>query len=94
MRGVSAVNHICSGHDCFPPRPAISGSNNVYVEGNSALNVGSGFAEHCCDGECHTGSVDSGSNTVYVNGNPIARIGDSVDCGSIIAQGVSTVLAG
>jgi uncharacterized Zn-binding protein involved in type VI secretion len=31
---------------------------------------------------------------VFVNGRPVARIGDAIDCGSIIARGCATVHAG
>jgi uncharacterized Zn-binding protein involved in type VI secretion len=41
----------------------------------------------------HTVNIASGSGTVYVNGKPIARIGDSIDAGSI-TSGSADVFAG
>lgn len=84
----------CSGHyPCFGPRPSVSGSPDVMVESIPAIRVGDPWALHCC-GSCHTGTTAKGSGTVFANGQPLMRIGDQIDCGSVSAQGASTVFAG
>ena len=53
------------------------------------------FVHNCCPGPvCHSGNLASGSSTVYVNGLQCGRIGDPVDCGSVVAQGSGNVFAG
>nr|AKN37320.1 hypothetical protein [Vibrio sp. 1F_97] len=43
---------------------------------------------------CHAGSLSGGSSSVFVNGKPLGRVGDAVDCGSVVAAGSSNVFAG
>jgi len=38
--------------------------------------------------------VVTGASNVHVNGRPVARIGDAINCGSMIAMGYPTVNAG
>lgn len=37
----------CTGHECFPPRPAIEGSPNVFVNGIAAVRLADRYAVHC-----------------------------------------------
>lgn len=91
---VSRLGDICSGHGCFPPRPIITASSDVYINGQQTARVGDALAPHCCKGSCHPGVITSGSSTVYVNGQPVARITSGVNCGSMIAQGSGNVFVG
>ena len=95
MPGVVRQGDNCSGHSCYPPRAATSGSPDVFVNGLPVHRVGDNWAAHACpDTPPHSGTMANGSATVFVNGQPIARIGDAVDCGSTAAQGSDNVLAG
>lgn len=94
MPAVSRLGDACSGHGCWPPRPSISASDNVFVNGRGALRQGDAYSVHCCKTNCHPGSLSSGSRSVFVNGRPLGRIGDPVNCGSVSAMGSDNVFAG
>lgn len=94
MPASSRLGDICTGHGCFPPRPSIGGSPNVFINGIKALRVTDPYAVHVCGIAAHGSQVAAGSGTVYVNGLPMARIGDAVACGSAVAQGSPNVFAG
>ena len=95
MPAVHLKGQQCSGHGCFPPRPNSQGSPNVFVNGIAVHRQGDAWEAHGC-GVCipHGGSMASASGTVFANGKGIARIGDSVDCGSVASEGSSNVFAG
>ena len=82
MPGVVRLGDRCSGHDCFPPRPCISASPNVFTNGKGTHRVGDSWAKHCCGKHCHTGIAVNGSSTVLVNGKGVFRQGDLINCGS------------
>lgn len=94
MPGVTVQGQIDSGHGCFPPRPSTQGSSDVFVNGVAAHRQGDSWAVHVCGNSAHAGSLAAGSSTVYVNGKQLGRIGDDVDCGSVVAQGSPNVNAG
>jgi uncharacterized Zn-binding protein involved in type VI secretion len=94
MPAVSRAGDICSGHGCFPPRPAASGSGDVFINGAPALRTGDSFGAHACGTSAHASSAGQGSTSVFVNGKPLMRIGDPVNCGSVVAQGSPSVFAG
>lgn len=81
---------VCSGHGCWPPRIAVSGSPNVKCEGQAVIRVGDSWAVHTCI-TSHGGTQASDSPNVFVNGQALARVGDSISCGSSNAQGSQTV---
>lgn len=85
-----------NGHEGFPPTTTLSGSSNVNIEGNPALKSGIVCAPHSDpSGNTHpTPTLDAGSSSVNINGQPATRIGDALDCGDTIADGVSTVFIG
>jgi uncharacterized Zn-binding protein involved in type VI secretion len=95
MPAVSRLGDLCTGHGCFPSRPSISASGNVFAQGLAVQRVGDAWASHGC-ATCapHGGALAAGSSKVFVNGKPMARIGDPVDCGSLVATGSSKVFAG
>jgi uncharacterized Zn-binding protein involved in type VI secretion len=94
MPATTRIGDSCSGHSCYPPRPNVEGSGNVFVNNISVHRQDDAWHPHCCDGSCHSSETASGSSSVYVNGKQMARIGDPVKCGSVIAQGSGNVFCG
>jgi len=87
---------ICSGHQCYPPRPSVQGSPNVFTNGIPQHRVSDSWAVHCCSGSpppCHASTQCSGSSTVFANTLPVARRGDRVCCGSRCVQHSPNVFA-
>jgi uncharacterized Zn-binding protein involved in type VI secretion len=90
---------MCSGHPAgptyFTPRPTLTGSPDVFVEGipvvRASIDV---WAPHTNIITVHPGMGAGGSPTVFCNGMPVMRIGDPIDCGSVAAMGSSTVFCG
>ncbi len=87
------LGDMCSGHGCFPPRPAISASSDTFIDGIPALRVGDKYDQHTCS-TTHDGAVLVGSSTTFINGSMAARVGDSLDCGSTIAVGSPSTFMG
>lgn len=81
---------LCSGHSVFPPRPAITGSPDVFVNGVPVVRLTDMWDTH---GQ-HGGQSITGSETVFVNGLPLCTVGDLIDCGSQMINGSADVLAG
>lgn len=92
MAAAAFLGCFCTGHGCWPPRPGVTASPNVKVNGIPAHRMGDLWMVHCCpDDGCHPGVVASGAGNVHINGLQAARMGDSVACGSIIAMGSPNV---
>ena len=85
---------LSTGHGCFPPQIALTGSGNVNVNGRPVVKFGSSWSPHTCDGVTHPGTQIGGTFKVLVNGLPMARIGDAISCGSFCATGSTNVFAG
>ncbi|MEY2875793.1 MAG: hypothetical protein RLZZ373_3164 [Pseudomonadota bacterium] len=94
MPSVSFDGCPCSGHGGFPPRSGSGTAGTVLVNGIPAMVQGDPYGVHIFKKKFHAGSVAGGSATVFAEGRPLARIGDSVSCGSVIAQGSPNVFAG
>lgn len=99
MPAVLRLGGPCTGHSCFPSRPNIEGSPNVYVNRKPAHRQGDAYDIHCCTHPrvihgCHSSVLAGGSSSVYVNGKPLGRVGDSVACGGSGGGGSSNVFAG
>jgi uncharacterized Zn-binding protein involved in type VI secretion len=86
------VGDFCTGHGCFPSRPNLSGSADVFCNDIPAHRVGDIWDIHACAG-IHGGITVSGSPDVFVNDMQLARVGDQVDCGSLILNGSPDVEA-
>ena len=99
MPAATRLGDICTGHACWPPRPSVESSPNVFVNKIPLHRQGDGWATHCCTHPgvphgCHDSVLASGSSTVYVNGKQAGRIGDPVACGSSVATGSDDVFIG
>lgn len=94
MPSAHLLGQFCSGHGCYPPRPNIQGSSNVYVNDIPIHREGDSWEIHCCGDDCHGGVLAKGSKTVFINSKGAARIGDPVSCGSAAIQGSSNVFIG
>jgi len=93
--GVVRLGDFCSGHGCYPPRPNIQASTDVFVNGLGWHRLSDGWAGHGCSiCAAHGGSAATGSTTVFVNGRPACRIGDAVSCGSRMINGSDDVVCG
>jgi len=88
---------MCSGHPAgptyFPPRPAITASPTVFVDGIPAVRVTDQWAPHTNILNVHSGVSVGGSFTVFCDGLPLVRVTDAIDCGSIVLTGSVTVFA-
>jgi uncharacterized Zn-binding protein involved in type VI secretion len=90
MPAACRLNDFCTGHGCFPSRPNLSASEDVFVEDIGSHRLGDIWDVHACE-TIHGGITVSGSEDVFVNDQPKARIGDEVDCGSTILTGAESV---
>jgi uncharacterized Zn-binding protein involved in type VI secretion len=93
MSSAVRIGDNCTGHQGYKPRPALTGSNNVKINGSSAVRVGDNWDIHCFV-TCHNGTSVAGSSSVFVNGQPAVRIGDHISCGSNAAVGSPNVNIG
>lgn len=92
MTGVARLADLSTGHPpCYPPRPNIQGSPNVFVNGRPVHRVGDAYAPHCAPcikgRPCHGAVLANGSPNVFVNGKQVGRIGDPVSCGCVVMTG-------
>ncbi len=94
MPAIHVLGGMCTGHACYPPRPNLQASENVFAEGIAVHRQGDMWGPHACGSSVHTGVLAAGSSTVFVNGKPCARLGDPISCGSNTLDGVGTVFAG
>lgn len=96
MAGVVRVGDNSTSDPCgAPPRPSISGSSNVKINGKSVVRLGDSWESHSCPSSPPHGAVSSGgSSSVFVNGKPIVRKGDPISCGSSASQCSNNVFSG
>lgn len=92
------VGDLCTGHECWPPRPSISGSRTVFSDGLAMHRKGDQWATHCrvCGKRrpCHSGVLASASSNVFADGRQVGRVGDLISCGSRCARGSSRTFSG
>ena len=84
---------ICTGHGCFPPRPSVQGSPNVFTNAIPQHRLTDAWAAHCCGPPCHGSVLCAGSPNVFANTLAVARKGDPVCCGSACATHSPNVFA-
>lgn len=94
MPAAHKLGQLCSGHGCYPTRPNIEASADVFVNGIGWHREDDAWMIHCCDISCHGSYLLSGSSSVFVNGKEAARIGDPVACGSVCIEGSPDTFAG
>lgn len=96
MSAATRVTDLCTGHQCYPPREALTGSPNVFINGKAVHRKGDFWAVHSCgeDIGAHSGKLVSGSKTVLVNNTEPGRIGDPISCGSKVMKGSPNVYIG
>ncbi|HMY20762.1 MAG TPA: PAAR domain-containing protein [Polyangium sp.] len=86
---------ICTGHDACPPRKAIEGSPDVFMDGHAVVRLGDLWETHGCPAHSpHKGKVIQASDEITVNGLPVVRVGDPLDCGSKVKTGSDNLYAG
>ncbi len=91
MRKTIRLGDLCSSHTCFPPRPNIQASTNVFINERGTHRKTDAWAVHCCGPACHPGNTAVGSSNVFINGKEMARFGDAINCGSTCFQGSDNV---
>ena len=95
MAAAAFIGCFCTGHGCWPPRPGVTFSTDVKINGLGAHRLLDLWLPHCCPADgCHPGAVSSGADNVFINGRAAARMGDDIVCGSIIAMGSPNVNIG
>lgn len=50
------LQDFCSGHGCYPPRPSISASTDVFVNSRGFHCLGDSWETHCCK-HCHSSTT-------------------------------------
>jgi len=93
MPAVTRLGDLCTGHGCFPPRPSVSASPNVFANMIPVHRQSDAWSVHCCGPSCHGAVLAAGSPNVFANNLQVGRIGDPVACGSFVAAGSPNVFA-
>lgn len=83
MPPVTRLGDNSTGHPCYPARPSVEASPNVYANGLAVVRKNDPYDSHCCGPACHDAVLDSGSSTVFVNGLDCGRQGDPMSCSNI-----------
>lgn len=83
----------CTGHGCYPSRPNVQGSPNVFTNSLPNHRQTDAWDSHCCGG-CHSSQLAQGSPTVFINSLQAGRVGDPVACGSRVMEGSPNVFIG
>jgi len=90
MTAVTRLGDLCSGHGVCSPRPSTSGSPDVFANSKPVHRQHDLWGQHCL----HTSELSGGSSTVFVNSRPLGRVGDTIACGSTVANGSPNVFSG
>jgi uncharacterized Zn-binding protein involved in type VI secretion len=93
MPPITRLGDNTEGHGCYPARPSVAASGDVFANGIGMVRLGDAYDTHCCGPACHDGVLSAGSPNVFVNGKSVGRIGDPVDCGDTVAVGSGDVFA-
>lgn len=85
---------LTTGHQGYPPVPAVTASGNVFANKRGIVRTGDKYQMHTRPhGKPHVG-VAIGSSTVRVNGKPAQLKGDSNSCKDKASHGSSNVRFG
>lgn len=95
MPKATRLNDNNTGHDACPPRPLITGSKNVFINGLPAGRVSDKYATHSCiEHSPHQDFISEGSSSVFINGLSAGRVGDAVLIGGNVLEGSNNVFIG
>lgn len=95
MAMATRLGDYSTGHDACVPRPLVTASGNVLINGKGAGRVGDLYTSHGCPAHgSHQDSIRMGSGTVFINGAPAGRIGDRVTLAGAVADGSPNVSIG
>jgi uncharacterized Zn-binding protein involved in type VI secretion len=84
-RAIRQGQDVSLGH-CYPPRPCVTGSPNVFINSIPATTEGGYYPYHTCGDSGHDGYATSTSD-VFVNNKRIHRSGDPITCGDTAFNG-------
>lgn len=93
MPAVTRKGDKNTGHGGYSAVALNSGSANVFINNKPCGRKSDTYPSHSNGFSSHSGKISGGSTSVFVNGLAIARVGDSVSCGGLVAQGSSNVNA-
>jgi hypothetical protein len=98
MPGVALEGMCSTGHGCFPPTDTQSGLASTSFFNGKPIQLATGtiYQPHSCH-VTHAGAlrtVSQGSGSFFMEGKPVARIGDSIQCGDMIAEGSGDAFIG
>lgn len=88
MPAAVRLGDYCTGHGKAGPRPNLTASSDVLINGIGAHRVGDIWSYH----KGHLGVQATGSPNVFVNGFALARVSDNINCGSKNARGSTNVI--
>ena len=98
LRGQRTVRlgvDLSTGHGCFSPVPAITGSIDVFTDQIAECRVSDVYATHCCPNKgCHAPMVTRGARITFTNQLATHRSGDALSCGDMSSNGSMTTYAG
>jgi len=95
MAQVGRLGDWCTGHCCFPPRPCIQGSTDVFSNGIPVHRQGDMWLVHACPkAVCGGATLAKGSSTVFANSKQMSRIGDPISDGAAVCEFSPDVFAG
>ncbi len=97
LRGQQTIRlgvDVSTGHGCWSPVPAVSGSIDVFTDQIAECRVSDVYAVHCCTPGCHAPMVTRGARITFTNQLATHRAGDPLSCGDTSSNGSITTYAG
>jgi uncharacterized Zn-binding protein involved in type VI secretion len=99
MPSIALESKVSTGHDCFPPVPAVGPYTTKSFFNGLAIQLKdtTRYQPHTCGRTTHAGEtrlVIQGSGTFFLEGKAVARIGDSIACGDAVSEGSSNSFIG
>lgn len=92
MPGVVRLADNSRGHGCFPPKPNIQASTDIFTNGRGVVRVGDIWAVHKCRKKSHGSVSTQGSPNVFANGQAVVRQFDALSCADAAQECSSDVL--
>ena len=82
-----------ANHAGYSPQYPTSWSANVFINGLPVVTKGCSYSVHSNGDDTHSGHA-TGCGSVFCNGQPVQKVGDMVDCGSMMLEGSPDVSIG